>query len=181
MIRQLLHWFYCLDLGDAALVVAAGTGIFCLLHRKLEHLRWCRGLISIVLVTMLAVMIYVTLGNRNGESDIVHVFTPLQSYREAKVTGNIEIYRSNVMNVVLFYPAGLLGASLLPRRWSRWCRCVLVVLILAAMSAGIEYLQYRYSLGRCEIDDVLHNTAGALMGSLAALLLSEFVAHLKEK
>ena len=71
------------------------------------------------------------------------------------------------MNVALFYPAGLLAASLLPKKWSGWCRCLLVVFVLTAMSAGIEFLQYRYALGRCEIDDVIHNALGALLGSLA--------------
>ena len=64
-----------------------------------------------------------------------------------------------------------MATLILPRKWPGWRRCILVVLVLAAMSAGIEYLQYHYALGRCEIDDVIHNTAGTLLGSLAALLL----------
>lgn len=180
MIEKLLHWFYCLDLGEAALVVLAGTATFCLIDRKLEHLRRWRCSVCGVLLVLLAAMLYATLGNRSGGEDIAHVFTPFQSYREAGITGNVEIYRSNFMNVVLFYPAGLLAASLLPRRWPGWCRCILVVLVLAAMSAGIEFLQYRFCLGRCEIDDLIHNTAGALLGSLAALLPSIFT-FLKEK
>ena len=43
----------------------------------------------------------------------------------------------------------------------------MVVIALTAMSAGIEFLQYHFALGRCEIDDVIHNALGALLGSLA--------------
>ena len=181
MIGKLLHWFYCLDLGEAALVVAAGTVIFCLAYSKLEHLRWWRWLLLGVLFALMSAMAYTTLGNRSGGADLAHAFTPFHSYREAQVTGNIEIYRSNFMNVVLFYPAGLLATSLLPRKWARWRRCVLVVLVLAAMSAGIECLQYHYCLGRCEMDDVIHNTLGALLGSLAVLWVPPFLVFLKEK
>lgn len=181
MIGKLLHWFYCLDLWKAALVVAAWTVAFCLLDDKLKHLRWWHWHIAGVLLALLTVMVYTTLGNRSGDGDVVHVFTPLHSYREVWNGGNPEIYRSNFMNVVLFYPAGLLATSLLPRRWPGWRRCLLVVLVLAAMSAGIEFLQYRFCLGRCEIDDVIHNTVGALLGSLVAVLLPPFFVFLKEK
>lgn len=181
MIGKLIQWFYCLDLGESALVVAAGTVVFCLAYSKLEHLRWGRWLVSGVLFALLTVVVYTTLGNRDGGTNIVHNFVPFHSYREVWNGGNVEIYRSNFMNVVLFYPAGLLATSLLPRKWAWWRRCVLVVLVLAAMSAGIECLQYRYCLGRCEMDDVIHNTLGALLGSLAVLWVPPFLVFLKEK
>lgn len=180
MIGKLFHWFYCLDLWKAALVVAAWTVVFCLLDRRLRQLRWWRWLVSSVLIAFVAVMIYATIGNRGGSDELAHTFTPFHSYQEAQATGNIEIYRSNFMNVVLFYPVGLLAMSLLPRKWPGWCRCVLVVLLLAAMSAGIEFLQYRFCLGRCEIDDVIHNTTGALLGCLAAVL-PRLLASMNEK
>lgn len=120
---------------------------------------------------VLLAIAFSTVFARAGGDALQHNIAPLQSYREVWSSGNIEIYRSNFMNVVLFYPAGLLATLILPRKWPGWRRCILVVLVLAAMSAGIEYLQYHYALGRCEIDDVIHNTAGTLLGSLAALLL----------
>lgn len=137
---------------------------------------------AILLIAWLSIIMYATIGQRSvADSLDTMVLQPFHSYREVQNGGNPEIYRSNFMNVLLFYPAGLLAASLLPRRWQGWWRCILVVLVLAAMSAGVEFLQYRYALGRCEIDDVIHNTVGALLGSLAALLLPSFFAFLKEK
>jgi glycopeptide antibiotics resistance protein len=52
--------------------------------------------------------------------------------------------------------------------------------VLAALSAGIEFLQYHFCLGRCEIDDVIHNTAGALLGCLAAVVLPRLLASTKK-
>ena len=92
-----------------------------------------------------------------------------------------KIYRSNFMNMVLFYPAGLLAASLLTRKWPGWCRCLLTAVLFGAMSGAIEYAQYRYELGNVEIDDVIHNTAGALAGSLAVLILTPMISRIMAK
>ena len=48
-----------------------------------------------------------------------------------------------------------------------WFSGFLTVLAGLAFSAGIEYLQYRYALGWCEVDDVIMNTLGAQLGCLA--------------
>lgn len=62
------------------------------------------------------------------------------------------------------FPIGLS----LPFVLGKWKLSVPVTVVLACLSsAGIEYLQYRYSLGRCEVDDVIMNTLGALLGCSA--------------
>ena len=66
------------------------------------------------------------------------------------------------MNVLLFFPAGLLGAMLLPRRR----RSILwLILGTALFSLTIDLLQFRLSLGNAEMDDILHNTLGTLLGA----------------
>ena len=72
------------------------------------------------------------------------------------------------MNAVLFYPDGLLTAALLPKKWPAWAKLLLIAVIFCGISVGVEYMQYIWSLGRCEIDDVIHNTLGALVGAAAA-------------
>ena len=131
------------------------------------------------LVSLLCVIAYSTILARDGGELLQHNFVPFHSYREVQNGGNIEIYRSNFMNVVFFYPAGLLATSLLPKKWPGWCRFILVVLALTAVSVGIEFLQYRYALGRCEIDDVIHNALGALLGSLAFVCSMYFLEKKK--
>jgi len=167
ILRILLHWFYCLDLSDVVLLLAAGTVIFCLLEPMLEQWRRWRWVLAGILAALMIAVAFTTIGNRTAGSLYRHLWIPFHSYREAVETGNREIYRSNLMNVALLYPGGLLLVALLPKRW-HWRRCVASVLVLAAVSVGIEFVQYRYALGRCEIDDVIHNVLGALLGSLAA-------------
>ena len=167
MLRELFQLIYCLDIGQAIPLIAIGTYGFLRFEKKLCQRHIWRWLILSVVLALVATITYTTLGNRSGGGNLAHAFLPFHSYREVWNGGNPEIYRSNFMNVVLFYPAGLLATSLLPKKWPGWCRCLLVVLVLTAMSAGIEFLQYHYALGRCEIDDVIHNALGALLGSLA--------------
>ena len=179
LLGSLFLWFYRLDMPDVALLVLSLTVLFLLMHNWLSNKHWWQCLIGSALVSLLCVIIYSTIFARDGGNLLQHNLVPFHSYREVRSGGNIEIYRSNFMNMVLFYPAGLLAASLLTRKWPGWCRCVLVVTVLAILSAGIEFLQYHFRLGRCEIDDVIHNTAGALLGCLAAVVLPRLPASIK--
>ena len=74
------------------------------------------------------------------------------------------------MNAVLFYPAGLLLAGLMPENRSYRKGMLCTVLIFALFSLVIELSQYFWQLGNCEIDDVLHNTLGAGLGYAAFYL-----------
>lgn len=177
-IGKLLHWLYCLDLSDATLLLLVCSAVFCLLKRRFEQHSWWKWLVALLLFAASAGAIYTTLGTRTGGGNLQVNLIPFHSYREVLAGGNPEIFRSNFMNAVLFYPAGLLATALLPEKWPGWCRCVLVVLLLGALSVGIEYAQYFWRLGRVEIDDVIHNTAGALAGSLAALLIPPLLGWL---
>lgn len=170
MLQNLIRWFYCLDMEQAAgLVLAAAIGFLCLRRVFGEDRRW-NWLVGLALVLCLGVVAFATLANRPGDLEGAPSLTLFHTYREAAETGNIEIYRSNFMNVLLFFPAGLLAASLLPGKWPAWVRILLVTAVLALLSAGIEGVQYAFSLGRVEIDDVLHNTLGALLGALMGSL-----------
>lgn len=177
-IGKLLHWLYCLDLTEATLLLLICSAVFCLAKKRFGRFFWWKWLVAALLLAATAGAIYTTLGRRTGGENLQVNLIPFHSYREVLAGGNPEIYRSNFMNAVLFYPAGLLATALLPEKWPGWIKCVLVVLAFGALSVGIEYVQYTYALGRCEIDDVIHNTVGALAGSLAALWMPSLLVWL---
>ena len=85
-----------------------------------------------------------------------------------------------LMNVFLFFPLGLTLSNALPRKWHRWSRIILTTLVGCALSAGIEYAQYRYALGMAEVDDVICNTLGAFLGA-ASLLIAHAIEKHKER
>ena len=91
-----------------------------------------------------------------------------------------ELYREMLMNVFLFFPLGLTLSNALPQKWHRWGRIILTTLVGCALSAGIEYAQYRCALGLAETDDVICNTLGAFLGA-ASLLAAHAIEKHKER
>ena len=128
--------------------------------REKNSLRW-RFANGILFAGIVAVIFYMTVYTR-GESASEAILIPFQSFREAKIQP--ELYRSMLMNVFLFVPMGLSLPFVLGKgRISS----VITVAVALSFSAGIEYMQYLYALGRCEVDDVIMNTLGALIGCLS--------------
>ena len=119
------------------------------------------------------IILYATILTRTPGVSAV-ILAPFASLTSARVQP--ELYREMLMNVFLFFPLGLTLSNALLRKWHRWLRIILTTLVGCALSAGIEYTQYRYALGMAEVDDVICNTLGAFIGST-----SLFVAHAIEK
>ena len=61
----------------------------------------------------------------------------------------------NINNILVFMPFG----ALFPGK--RWKALLLTALLF---SVGIETIQYVFNLGWCEIDDVICNALGAIVG-----------------
>ena len=122
---------------------------------------------------MAGAILYATILTRS-EGSTGLILIPFASLTAARVQP--EIYREMLMNVFLFFPLGLTLSNALSRKWHRWLRIILTTLVGCALSAGIEYAQYRYALGLAETDDVICNTLGAFIGSTSLL-----TAHAIEK
>ncbi len=114
-------------------------------------------------VLIISIIAIATITLKRGQSDQAIILEPLISFKEAKLQP--EIYRAMLMNVALFVPFGLSASQLLPRRIPDAIKLICTALIGAIFSITIEYCQYRFYLGTTEIDDVICNTFGALLGS----------------
>ena len=133
-----------------------------------------RTIINAVLCSITALIIlYATILTRTP-GDYKPILTPFATFTAA--LQQPELYREMLMNVFLFFPLGLTLSNALSRKWHRWLRIILTTLVGCALSAGIEYAQYRYALGTAEVDDVICNTMGAFIGSTSLL-----IAHAIEK
>ena len=73
-----------------------------------------------------------------------------------------ELLVENIMNVIVFIPVGMILGSLLKVKGS-W---LVALLIGCSISITIEALQFWFMRGFSELDDVMHNTVGCLMGWL---------------
>lgn len=158
-------WFYCLPIPAVIGRVFALTAGYLFLRHKLGRKHFWRLSTIVLCVMWLTVIFAVTLYSRTSGGHPVLELIPFHSYRAVIAGETKEILRSNLMNVLLFYPVGLLACELLPKGWSRRKKLALTVGVSAFISFGIESTQYIFALGQAEIDDLIHNTLGAWIGS----------------
>ena len=72
---------------------------------------------------------------------------------------NVAIIGERILNILLFVPIGLLASVVLNK-----LRFVKVCLLGACLSVSIELLQLFLKKGVCNIDDVINNSAGCIVG-----------------
>jgi glycopeptide antibiotics resistance protein len=89
-------------------------------------------------------------------------FQPFWSY-QAIQEGREDLLAENIMNVVVFIPVGLLlGIAFKQVTWWK------ALLVGCSISVTIETLQFFLMRGFSEVDDVIHNTLGCLIGYAVA-------------
>ena len=173
---NMLHYIYIRSFIGIITFMALALATWGALPARVASRRWRRGNL-ILAALMTAAILYATLFSRaEGSSGLI--LTPFASLTAARIQP--EIYREMLMNVFLFFPLGLTLSNALPRKWHRWGRIILTTLVGCALSAGIEYAQYRYALGLAETDDVICNTLGAFLGS-TSLLIAPAIEKYRER
>lgn len=171
MLQPFFLWFYCLSITDAILLIIIICAGYLILRQWLGNKRFWLPVIALLFLAWLAVIAAATLTDRTpGIIPAGPELIPFHSYRAVIAGENKEILRSNFMNVILFYPAGLFACELLPKSWIRAKRVILVAVLFALVSTGIEFCQYHFALGQPEIDDVIHNAFGALIGAMISTI-----------
>lgn len=173
--EHILLYIYRMSLDNLALVAVFAALIFCTLFHKCAGQNWPRPCICGMLAVWVGVVLWVTILNRSVDSSYRFSPIPLHTYWSVFTGGDQELLRSAFMNVVLFYPAGLLLGSLTPEKWSSRRGMICSVLALMLFSMAIEMTQYFRQLGNAEFDDILHNTLGAVAGISAFRTFSKSI------
>ena len=172
----MLHYIYSRSFISVITFMVLALAAWGALPARVGARRWRWGNLVLMLL-MTAAILYATLFSR-AEGGTGLILTPFASLTAARVQP--ELYREMLMNVFLFFPLGLTLSNALPRKWHRWGRIILTTLVGCALSAGIEYAQYRCALGLAETDDVICNTLGAFLGA-ASLLAAHAIEKHKER
>ena len=164
-LSELLKKIYCLDRATMFWILFVGIGVFLFTRFVWREKCWFRPVLLAGLVIWSYGVAYATILSR--EPGAAMEFCVLfRSYRQVLAEGNPELLRSNFMNILLFFPGGLLLGALLPDRQPRWARMLTAMLCFGTMSLAIERCQYLWLLGNAEADDILHNTLGAVLGAM---------------
>lgn len=94
---------------------------------------------------------------------------PFWSYFAYFKGEDYSLLNENIMNVVVFVPVGLLAG--LASRSMNWIKALALALCI---SIPIEVLQFTFEKGFAELDDVMHNSLGCVIGYGLSRLLSLF-------
>ena len=132
--------------------------------------RWWRVFNGAVFLGITGVILYMTVFAR-GENHQPAALMPFSTFAEAKIQP--ELYRAMLMNIFLFEPIGLSLPNVLLKKAHPVAAAAAFSMLL---SIGIEASQFCFQLGRCETDDVIMNTLGAVIGTAAYGL----AAHMPE-
>lgn len=162
----MLTWFYCLDIIDVVLIMVATSVVFLGLKSVWGERRWWRPVVGGMAVIWFLMIAYVTLASREPEGQLGAQWIPFYSYYLGLSGINKEMLRSCFMNVVLFYPAGLLAGGTWMLKGFTGKRVVLLAVVGCGVSVSVELLQYFLQLGLAEVDDVIHNTLGMAIGAV---------------
>ena len=132
----------------------------------------CNSFFRLMLSFACSLIFIMTLfGRSQGEYESPHFF--FESYRSALVQGTPDQILQLVMNVVLYIPLGLF----LPCCFRLFEKVRYAVLTAFLCSVCIETIQGVFGIGCYEVDDILNNTLGALIG----VLLYQLIVKVKER
>ncbi|WP_082092252.1 VanZ family protein [Demequina pelophila] len=133
--------------------------------------RGARAALWAALVACLAVIGWLTIGDTLASSHTGAAsvnLTPFQEIDRALNSQSQRVWLNLIGNVAMFMPLGAVIAALIRRGF--WLRVLSALFAGVVLSVGIEMAQY--TLGRvADIDDVLLNSAGALLGGLVVAVL----------
>lgn len=135
---------------DLAIVFCIGTVIILAICGVKKGLLYLSGLL---LAEYVFLLFCTTIVYRRFNKELGYELHPFWSY------GRDDLIAENVMNVVVFVPVGLLlGCAFKGMTWWK------VMMIGMCVSGAIETMQFVYKRGFAEVDDVMHNTLGCLIG-----------------
>lgn len=149
--------------GDVPSVVYKGlASIFCLIALVLfvfkGYKKGIRPVLILLLIEYSTLIFSSTVLFREYAASSGHNFSIFWSYK-AIIEGQKDLIVEDIMNVITFIPVGLLLPFAF--RHIKWWQ---VALIGLGMSLSIETLQYLFHRGFSELDDVIHNTLGCMIG-----------------
>ena len=125
------------------------------LRRYPRLLRWLNyGLLAVYLFANL----YLTLLSRPVKMYHHMELTPLWSYTAA-FNGDAKLREEVILNILLYIPLGYLLHYAFPRL--KWWMIVVTGFLLSGLT---ETIQLFFKLGLCEVDDLISNTMGTVIG-----------------
>lgn len=144
-------------IGALALFLICICSFFALAKTK----KAARLSLIVLLAEYICFLLCSTVFFRNDVRLIGYNYKPFRSYVDYLGGSADYLLPQVIMNIIVFIPIGFL-LSLLFQNLKWWQ----LLIIGGVFSITIEILQLTFQKGFCEVDDILHNLFGCLMGIL---------------
>lgn len=160
MMRSLVSAYFNFHYGIAGAIGILILCIYLICMKKQGRITFTKVVAGVFFATYLALLLGGTILSREIGLYGTEDFIPFWSYYEVFARRNVDIGMQMLANVILFIPWGII----IPIAFPRMRRFVWNVVASVIFSAMIEVVQLLFECGRCELDDVIHNTLGAVIG-----------------
>ncbi len=122
-------------------------------------------LMLFVLYTLM--MAYITIFSRE-EGHSTDILLSFDSFKEALETRSLEPLQHVLLNAAMFIPVGILFPMIRPQKLARLTYVAPVGMMMTTM---IEAIQMLLKKGQCDIEDIVANTLGAMIGYFLFMLV----------
>ena len=175
---DIIRTIYCTD-KTIVLLSLVVLSILCSVYKFLyQSKKQNNFIVGIAFVLCVVIALYPSALIRAGGETRELVLEPFRSLKLYFDTGYEEWIRVIVMNIAMFYPLGCVYACFNKNKKTKpWMFFVFAFLF----SVVIETVQYAFSLGVSETDDVINKTLGALLGYLITYLFYKLLNKSGEK
>ena len=157
-------------------LLVVGAMVILLLYRKNTIRYMARLILSEYLFIVYGITVFFRMANRAYS----RFLTPFWSYKEIVSGEAPSLINEIIMNVVLFIPIGLLWGAQSNAKPSQQ-QWLFAFVLGIGLSIVIEVLQLVFKKGSFEIDDIIHNTAGCMLGYAAWRGCEKLVEAIKSK
>ena len=135
-------------------------------HRNFLQKKVAKLSVILLLVYHLYIILKITLLGR-VQIPVPKVWLiPMYSYYRYLSNWEVFLFKQNIQNILLFCPFGFLASILFDGK-SEVLKRKFILIVTFLFSVSIETIQYTQAIGVFEIDDIIHNMLGALLGCLS--------------
>lgn len=155
----------------AALAMGVLVMAFFFLKIYIDHPRSTNRKMLLLFGIYFALVAYVTIFTRIGSVDTAVLTTPFDDLRDAFVRRDPAMAWHFFLNVLMFVPFGYLIPATNPRYLRKWSFSMMGGLIVSTV---IEACQLLFQLGQSDVDDIIANTFGAVLGYVLVRFVWQF-------
>lgn len=174
MVIGIVGWLYAYSGNDpmiifGALMMTALAVFAMLIQRMIRNWRRINKIALLLFVIYAGCVFYLTIMGRDRNQHTDLLIVPFRRMLQQLQRGNREILRHTLLNVVMTVPLGIL----IPLIHPRLNKLSYAFLSGMMVSVLIETAQLVFKLGECDVDDIIANTLGAVIGYLLCIFVQK--------